>query len=72
MTSAWLDGFFTIQLANNRSYNQTLPENDFRRSGLVFFYYVATLCQTVRLVTDNGARLFKNDIFINAKALPRE
>ena len=72
MSSAWLDGFFTIQLANNASYNQTLPENDFRRSGLFFFYHVVTLCQSMWLVTDNSARLFSNDTFINAKALLRE
>ena len=72
MSNGWLDGFFTIKLANNGSYNQTLPESDFRISGLFFFYHVQSLCLSTRFVLQNSKSVFIKDAFINAVALSRE
>lgn len=66
----WLDGYFTINFAN-QSETLSLPGEDFRRDGLYKFYNLYSLCQLANSTIAMAQAVFVADEFITAQALPR-
>jgi hypothetical protein len=72
MSPAWLQGFFNIQFDNGSTGTSDLLDNDFRKSGQLFFYIIMTMCQFSEELIRSGQNLFFRDEFASARALSRE
>jgi hypothetical protein len=56
----------------NESDRPTLPEDDFRSYGLLFFYEVIFICNLAQEAINNAKSVFTKENFINGRALSRE
>jgi hypothetical protein len=72
MSSAWLHDFFHVQFNNESSATSDILDNDFRKSGQVFFYYIALICSFSNNAIESGQSLFFSEEFASARALPRK
>lgn len=71
MASAWLDGYFTINVANG-STPPTLVRFDFRMLGRSTFIGIQTFCRFFFVVTTSAQSVFGADEFISSAAMSRK
>lgn len=67
----WLDSFFTVNFVNE-SDRQPIPDADFRKNGILFFYKIMALCDFSREAIEKSIALFRIEQYIQANALTRK
>lgn len=71
MTSAWLDGYFTINVTNGTT-QPTLETLDFRIAGRSVFVGILEFCRFFIVVTTSAQSVFRKDQFISATLISRK
>jgi hypothetical protein len=68
----WLNGFFDAEFPNGSTETSDLLDNDFRKSGKIFFNIVLATCNYSKQLVKFGQIVFSQDEFASAKALSRK
>ena len=71
LTQDWLDGFFTIKFAN-KSDGRPIPDADFRKDGMLFFYIITGLCNFSKEAVAKSAAHFRIGQYVHTNALQRK
>jgi hypothetical protein len=71
LTPVWLDDYFTINFTNE-SDRRPIPDADFRKNGMLSFYYIMALCNFSREAIERSTAFFLIQQYVRTNALSRK